>query len=964
MSELIGKELGPYRILEQIGTGGMATVYKAYHPATDRYVAVKILSEQMSGDNELRKRFQRECKVIAKLEHARILPVYDYGHAGDRLYLVTRYIEAGTLKERLVQGPMNLAHVSRTIGQVGEALAYAHRLGVVHRDVKPSNVLLDAEGDCYLTDFGLARILEASARLTATGVGVGTPAYMSPEQGQGEKVDERSDVYSLGVMLYEMATGQVPYQAETPLAVVLKHITAPLPLPREVQPDTPEAVERVILKAMAKSPDDRFQAVGEMVAALDAAVRLAQAEMPTEMAVPEPAPAERVAPQRRGRLARTAARVREATATKWGRMAMWATVPIVALLILYLVLSRVPLQVQIRDGQLEVVRIVERTQAPATTPTKMATSTATATPTVLSQPSATPMPTEAAAARATATPTARSVSAAATPTPAYPATVSPAEMARAFAESILSTIAERQPDYEDSFGDPGSGWPMGSTAAGDAWGYEDGAFFISLTPLYADAAGNCALNPSSERVPWFSDFVLEVDAQFVSGERGHWDVGFRQSESDNSSYWMDLLPDGGFELHKTVNGDGVSLVQYQDPSILKQGFGTTNHLTIIAQGPRIVVYVNGELLCFAYDESLSEGRITLGVSNRADTPLRVHFDNLRIWDIADLPLPSEEASECRIVYGQDGDIYVRNCDGSGEQRLTDHPAEDWSPSWSPDGTRIVFNSDRDATHAEGYQIYTMNADGSDPSMLTTRTDRNAKSASWSPDGRRIAFHSYCELVVIDADGASWTVLVERGEDLCPDFPTWSPDGRRIAFKNMTLPDDGPPVKHDIYVVNSDGSGLLKLASLTSEDWNRHAVWSPDGRQIAFDVLVDGQERYYAVDVDGSGEPVEISAIPDSWYPWTYPQWGSETVVAPTPVSGSSADQARAFAEPILTAIADRSPDYGDDFGDPSGGWPPYRTRRVRLDTRMESISLPFQLPMTATSASRLHSQSSLTLCWN
>jgi formylglycine-generating enzyme required for sulfatase activity/tRNA A-37 threonylcarbamoyl transferase component Bud32/LysM repeat protein len=272
MSELIGKELGPYRILEQIGVGGMATVYKAYHATMDRYVAVKVLPEQMSQDPSFRERFQREARVIAKLEHAHILPVHDYGEFEGRLYLVMRYVEAGTLKERMAVTSLSMDEINRAIGQVGAALAYAHRLDVVHRDVKPGNVLLDAQGDCYLTDFGLAKMLGDSLHLTASGVGVGTPAYMSPEQGQGEKVDARSDIYSLGVMLYEMVTGRVPFEAETPLAVVLKHITAPLPLPSQVRPGVPPAVERVILRALAKNPADRFAAADEMVAALQRAI--------------------------------------------------------------------------------------------------------------------------------------------------------------------------------------------------------------------------------------------------------------------------------------------------------------------------------------------------------------------------------------------------------------------------------------------------------------------------------------------------------------------------------------------------------------------------------------------------------------------------------------------------------------------------------------------------------------------
>src|SRR3972149_4827408 len=275
MSDLIGKTLGPYRIIEQIGAGGMATVFKAYQRGTDRYVAVKILPPYLSKDEQFAKRFQREAKAITRLEHAHILPIYDYGEADRITYIAMRYVDAGTLKQRIAKGPLPLDEIARIIGQVGSALDYAHRIGIIHRDVKPANVLIDEQGDTYLTDFGLARMMEASDQLTASGVGVGTPTYMSPEQGQGNKVDHRSDIYSLGVVLFEMVTGHVPYEAETPMAVMLKHITDPLPLPRLVNPNVPEAVERVILKALAKDPNDRYQAAGEMAQARTTAARQA-----------------------------------------------------------------------------------------------------------------------------------------------------------------------------------------------------------------------------------------------------------------------------------------------------------------------------------------------------------------------------------------------------------------------------------------------------------------------------------------------------------------------------------------------------------------------------------------------------------------------------------------------------------------------------------------------------------------
>jgi len=272
----IGMTLGPYRILERIGRGGMATVHKAYQPALDRYVALKVLPAHLTDEPGFAERFRREARAVAKLEHPHILPIHDYGQEGELTYIAMRYVEGGTLKD-LLGKPLELRLIVDLIGQIGGALDHAHEHGIVHRDVKPSNVLLDRGNWALLTDFGVARMVEATQELTGTGVGVGTPAYMSPEQGQGKKVDRRSDVYSLGVVLYEMLTGRVPFEAETPLAVVWKHVNEPLPLPRSINPEIPEAVERVVLKTMAKGPVDRFEKASLLASALrDAMLRPAR----------------------------------------------------------------------------------------------------------------------------------------------------------------------------------------------------------------------------------------------------------------------------------------------------------------------------------------------------------------------------------------------------------------------------------------------------------------------------------------------------------------------------------------------------------------------------------------------------------------------------------------------------------------------------------------------------------------
>mgnify|MGYP001590159845 CR=1 FL=1 len=265
---MIGQTLGPYRIVEQIGLGGMATVYKAYHAAMDRFVAVKVLPPNMAHDPAFVARFAQEARTIAKLEHPYILPVYDSGSQEGTAYLVMRYMETGTLTDLLAKGRPDLRYTIRLVQHVAEALEHAHQHGIIHRDIKPSNILIDKNGQPSLTDFGISKIIEGSLNLTGSGI-IGTPAYMSPEQGQGLKIDHRSDIYALGVVLYEMVTGVRPFEAETPMAVLLQHINAPLPPPRTLAPDIPPELERIILKALSKNPGDRHATAGHLARALE-----------------------------------------------------------------------------------------------------------------------------------------------------------------------------------------------------------------------------------------------------------------------------------------------------------------------------------------------------------------------------------------------------------------------------------------------------------------------------------------------------------------------------------------------------------------------------------------------------------------------------------------------------------------------------------------------------------------------
>ncbi|MEW5985931.1 MAG: serine/threonine-protein kinase [Chloroflexota bacterium] len=369
--------IGRYEVKMELARGGMAAVLLAYDPRFERDVAIKLLPREFLHESTFRARFEREAKLIAALEHPAIVPVYDYGEADGQPFLVMRHMAGGSLTNRIQKGPMPASEVAAILQRIGAALDHAHSKGIIHRDLKPSNILFDQFGLAYLSDFGIARLAESSTTLTGA-AWLGTPAYMSPEQARAEgKLDGRSDLYALGVILFEMLTGQTPYKADTPMGMALKHVVDPVPRIRDVKADLPPAYEEVIARSMAKNPNERFATASALVTAVN---NLAN----------QPADGSRPAAQRPSSLKPSSSRVPAKPATRSGQKRLrWVWLAGALGLLALCVISAL----LILSGDNSVFSGLGRqpTSTPSPTPTRETAPTETATGTA-ARPTDTPRP--------------------------------------------------------------------------------------------------------------------------------------------------------------------------------------------------------------------------------------------------------------------------------------------------------------------------------------------------------------------------------------------------------------------------------------------------------------------------------------------------------------------------------------------------------------------------------------------
>jgi len=638
---MIPAQIGRYLIKNELGRGGMATVYFAHDPRFKRDVAIKVLPAQFLGDPIFRTRFEREAQMIAALEHPAIVPVYDFGEEGDELYLVMRYMPGGSLSDRLRSGHLSLAESAAILSRLAPALDQVHSKGLVHRDLKPANILFDAFGNAYLSDFGIARAAQGASTLTGDAI-IGTPAYMSPEQALGDpNIDSRSDIYSLGAILFEMLAGKQPYQATTPMGVAMKHITEPAPRIREVKTDLHPGCEEIILRAMAKERDRRYTSASEMARALEALAAAQDRAAPPAAAQPEqPSPAAPAAALE----APTEWEVETPHPAPDPDEALQPAVPVPAPAGAPLSGSGLPapassapsfpdLAQPAPGGEAQARQTAARRRVP---PWALASGCV-----VLAalcglslfalsrlgprlnlfgqngSPSLTASATGA-LAQADATET----TAGPAQTPAGPGTT-PTVSTR---PEVISTLRVIQPTgsgnilFQDDFSDPESGWER-DTGANLSADYYHGSYRILVNEPYYIVWGLLNLI--------VKDVIIDVEVTKASGPpEDFFGIICRYQDKDNY-YFLNIASDSWYLIGKMKDGQELLLGEAGSSNAVHQG-NTSNRVRAECVGDTLSLFANNTRLLQVSDPDFSEGAIGLMGRTFGTPGTNLLFDNLRV----------------------------------------------------------------------------------------------------------------------------------------------------------------------------------------------------------------------------------------------------------------------------------------------------------------------------------------------
>jgi serine/threonine-protein kinase len=597
-----------YEIKAELGRGGMAAVYKALDPRFKREVAIKVLPAAFMHESMFRARFEREAQTIAALEFPGIVPVYDYGDENGQPYLVMRYMPGGSLADLLKNGPLPIEEANRIFERMASALDYVHSKGIIHRDLKPANILFDLHNNAHLSDFGIARLAEASIALTGDAL-IGTPSYMSPEQARGDAdIDHRSDIYALGAILFEMLTGKLPYEATTPMGIAMKHLIEPVPRILSVKADLPPACEDLIARAMAKEREKRYQNASEMAQALETIVAqmgksptghipFAPGSQPAAAGTFSPRPPLRRPPRRRPALSNLAAP------------------------------ARTPLPVAPAPSR----PLTPPPSRPASTPSAFTPPPLASTP--KKKASWTPWALIGASILALALcvvvilggswmistystnggPDPAAINAKTTPS-ALPPDAPTSPPAETSAPPAIGGLL-----YQDDFSDPESGWA--EYEVDGIMNYKPATHLVDIPDtLFWTTPGL-----------WYTDVSSEVQAEKVSGPEDNVFGLVCRYNDDENFYFLVISSDGFYGIGKLSDSVttllGEQNMQYSQ--IIHQG-ETVNIIRADCIGSTLTLYANGTRLAEAYDSDLSEGEPGLIAGTFGTPGTNIVFDNFLV----------------------------------------------------------------------------------------------------------------------------------------------------------------------------------------------------------------------------------------------------------------------------------------------------------------------------------------------